>query len=749
MGSVQGNLNNWQQQAEQFLLNESYQDAADLYEQVIEAEPDVRSHYWNLGLMLLLQGQEAEAQTTWLLAMAEGDETQVEQWTQELLQILRTEAERREHNQDDVVSWTIRQHIREIDPTDLSNLLGLIQSSIRLGNYSGDEPETLGLIELLQSKPEQLDTPNPVDTEQLIQTLEQVLDTASLHPQSLQFAQNCVPYVQDAYPFIKITLNTAARSATLLARPDIAAQLAELCLQVDPQNQKAVLDAATYHQNAGNNARGIEFAKRYCALVKDLPDRVYATHSVLRGIMHAGGGYSTESEELLKALEALLFELFQEQPEEMHQDTTMRLFSTPFYFPYVRDEPHKNMYLRREVAQLCESNIARYAQKRVQEIQQQYSRAPKSKTIERPLKIGYLSHCLRTHSVGWLARWLFKYHNQDDFKIHAYLVNAQGRHDPLQDWYVRHIYKCYQFPVGSGEIIDRIYEDDLDILIDLDSVTLDVCCEILSLRYAPIQATWLGWDASGLSAVDYYIADPYVLPDDAQDYYSEKIWRLPTTYLGVDGFEVGVPEIRRDHLDIPSDAVVYLSAQSGYKYNLQTARLQMQIIKEVPNSYFLIKDLVLDKDKVKDCFAQIAAEEGVNPDRLRFMPNAITSEIHRANLQIADILLDTYPYNGATTTMETLWMGIPVVTRVGQQFASRNSYTMLINAGITEGIAWTDEEYIEWGIRLGRDESLRQQINWKLLKSRQTAPLWNGKALAQEMEKAYRQMWQLYIQSSS
>jgi len=107
-------------------------------------------------------------------------------------------------------------------------------------------------------------------------------------------------------------------------------------------------------------------------------------------------------------------------------------------------------------------------------------------------------------------------------------------------------------------------------------------------------------------------------------------------------------------------------------------------------------------------------------------------------------VLDTYPYNGATTTLETLWMGIPLVTRVGEQFAARNSYTMMMNAGITEGIAWTDQEYLEWGIRLGKDPGLRQQIAGKLRQSRQTAPLWNGKQFTREMEKAYEQMWAIY-----
>jgi predicted O-linked N-acetylglucosamine transferase (SPINDLY family) len=99
--------------------------------------------------------------------------------------------------------------------------------------------------------------------------------------------------------------------------------------------------------------------------------------------------------------------------------------------------------------------------------------------------------------------------------------------------------------------------------------------------------------------------------------------------------------------------------------------------------------------------------------------------------------------------METLWMGVPLVTRVGEQFAARNSYTMMINAGISEGIAWTDEEYIEWGIRLGKDAALRQHISWKLRQSRQTAPLWDGKQFTREMEKAYEQMWRNYVEAGN
>ena len=265
------------------------------------------------------------------------------------------------------------------------------------------------------------------------------------------------------------------------------------------------------------------------------------------------------------------------------------------------------------------------------------------------------------------------------------------------------------------------------------------------MKPAPIQVTWLGYDATGFSGVDYFIADHYVLPESAQDYYTEKIWRLPQNYIAIDGFAVGTPTISRISLDIPEDGIIYFSSQTGLKRNPHNISLQMQIIKQVPNSYFLLKSHRSNHQDLQDFITPIAEAVGVDLECLRFLPSADTDMEHRANLAIADIVLDTYPYNGATTTLEKLWMGIPIVTRVGEQFAARNSYTMMMNVGVTEGIAWSDQEYVEWGVKLGKDEKLRQEIVWKLRKSRQTSPLWNGKKFARKMEDAYQQMWEKYV----
>lgn len=163
--------------AYQCLLQGDYYQAATLYEEAITTEPDIKSHYWHLGLALLLQQKETEAQTTWLLGMLEGEPEQVEQWNEELRQVLQTEAERREAQQDDSIAWTIRQHIREICPTDINNLLHLIGLSIKLKTYTGDELTDLGVIEILQSAQQA-----EVDFQLLMSVLQSVLEDAFVIP---------------------------------------------------------------------------------------------------------------------------------------------------------------------------------------------------------------------------------------------------------------------------------------------------------------------------------------------------------------------------------------------------------------------------------------------------------------------------------------------------------------------------------------------------------------------------------------
>ncbi|MDY6902333.1 MAG: O-linked N-acetylglucosamine transferase, SPINDLY family protein [Cyanobacteriota bacterium] len=746
------NIQIFHQEAYQYLIQGEYTKATNLYEQAIAAEPDIKSYYWHLGLLLLLQGQETEAQMTWMLPLTEVEEEEIEFYTNELTQVLQTEAERRETQEEYSISWLIRQHLREVNPDNINNLLKLIQLSIKQESLEDTTLDDWGLIELLKQE-------NNLNLELLKQVLQEFLENVPLHPETLDFVEACLTNFSKPEDCFWIILPAVMKIGHTFKNPEQAAHILELYLHIDTENIEALRHLATFNQNYGNYSEGIEKAKRCYSLSQTISDKIFAIHLVLRGLMTAGG-YWQEVTSTCKELEALLQEFIQSQPLPLDEVRTLYLLTPSFAIPHVKDTPAEFRAIHNRVAKIFQSNIQAAAKehnlKLIEPAQASFaSVAPDFQSKDnnlsqtrinstKPLKIGYLSYALRSHSVGWLARWLFKHHDKEKFEINTYFVNYKLVDDWIQEWYVNQSTHAHKLGMDGLEIAQKINEDEIDILIDLDSITLDISSEVMALKPAPVQATWLGWDASGIPAVDYFIADPYVLPDSAQDYYAEKILKLPQTYIAVDGFEVGTPTLRRDELDIPSDAVIYLSAQRGYKRHPETIRWQMKIIKEVPNSYFLIKGGA-EEESIKRFFNQIAEEEGVDYSRLKFLPQVALETTHRANLAIADVVLDTYPYNGATTTLETLWMCVPLVTRVGQQFAARNSYTMMMNAGITEGISWTDEEYIEWGIRLGKDAKLRQEISWKLRQSRQTAPLWNAKQFTREMEKAYEQMWANYI----
>ncbi|CAD5920619.1 O-linked N-acetylglucosamine transferase family protein [Planktothrix agardhii] len=733
----------WQQQADEAWQKGNYGVVTQLYEQAIEAQPECKAYYWHLGLALLLQSQETEAQTTWLFAMAEGEPEEIEQWTIELIQVLQTEADHQLELKNYTNAWVIRQHIREINPEDINNLLHLIGLSTIIKTYTGEELKEWGVLNSLNSEKD-----IGLDTNLLLEVLKNVLDYDPFSPSTLEFTEACLPYVKDTSPFIATFIEFIYKTAYIFSRHYLAVKYTELCLRLEPQNYELLINLSALYQDIHEFNKGIEIAKVSISIADTLTDKIYANYILMRGLMSAGG-YWDEFTVALNKHFSMLQTLFDQQPRSLDSGTTLRLFASSFFFAYFQDNPHKNLAIRRQLAQIAQLNIESYAHEEVEKFRKWKS--PLIKIEERSnkrLKIGYLSHCLRSHSVGWLARWVFLHHDHDRFEIYGYFMSTAKTDDPLKNWYFNHVNKGHLLGLCGKQAAEKIYEDEIDILVDLDSITLTNTADIMAIKPAPVQVTWLGWDASNIPMIDYYIADPYVLPEDAQAHYTEKIWRLPQTYIAVDGFEVGVPTLRRDELGIPNDSIIYLTAQRAYKCHPDIIRLQLKILRDVPNSYLLVKG-VSDQKSLEKFFFEIAESEGIECERLKFLPLAASEEIHRANLGIADVVLDTYPYNGATTTMETLWMGIPMVTRVGEQFAARNSYTMMINAGITEGIAWTDEEYVEWGIKLGTDENLRQQIAWKLRKNRQTAPLWNGKQFTREMENAYEQMWQKYIEGKN
>lgn len=654
------------------------------YEQNITENPRELSNYWYLGLALLLEGREEEAQITWMTSFIEFGEGESTQWQLQLTEILLNAAQQQEANSNGKVAWVVRQHIKEFIPNNINNLLKIVELNIDLN------------IEDLET-----------NINQLTETISQLTELSVFEEDLL------VKVVEKLVHLDPITHNL------------------DCIRKIIPPLQKLGLDYIK---------ESIDWAEKYLAIGQESIDKIVGNHYLLEALLTSCGSW----EKTVQTYQNYKLFLSNIVSSKTDTESLVQILPMGSYLLYMEDNPSENRLIRNGLATLCKQLIWKGFPEEINIYQQRFQ-SPRPSLTERPLRIGYLSECFRTHSVGFLAWWLLKYHNREEFEIYLYSLK-ENVYDPQQQAYKNEFGDhFYQECLSMVSMADKINQDEIDILVDLDSLTSYGSCAILCFKPAPIQVSWLGYDGTGFPTVDYFIADHYVLPESAQDYYTEKIWRLPQNYIAIDGFAVGTPTISRISLDIPEDGIIYFSSQTGLKRNPHNISLQMQIIKQVPNSYFLLKSHRSNHQDLQDFITPIAEAVGVDLECLRFLPSADTDMEHRANLAIADIVLDTYPYNGATTTLEKLWMGIPIVTRVGEQFAARNSYTMMMNVGVTEGIAWSDQEYVEWGVKLGKDEKLRQEIVWKLRKSRQTSPLWNGKKFARKMEDAYQQMWEKYV----
>jgi predicted O-linked N-acetylglucosamine transferase (SPINDLY family) len=710
----------------------NYEKIEEVLEKQIEQEQNIIIYYWYLGLAYLLQEKETEAHATWLLVMSEGNEEQVEKWQDDLLEILEAEASRQSELENLHVSWLIRGHIREINPLDINNILKLIILEDALKVYDPSHLENWQLVDYLNDK-----LVDPIDEELLFQAIPLILETPVLV--NLDFLYACCPYIKDVKAFAYLLETVSIKFAYELHLPDYAVDLTQVSLSLMPNDLALINELSIFSTLAQNYEVMAKSADQFLAYA-NLPElKAWGCYKQLFCRLNSGNWLDVEliAQNYVSSLQMFI----NSNPNSLEEMNWGGLNVIPSLLLYLRDTPRHTRVIQNKIAQIFQSCL----QNSISWRRDKEKCPPNQSEESKVLRIGYIAHTFKRHSVGWLSRWLLHYHNKTEFHVALYLIGQQ-EDDITIDWFIPKANTVHRCHLIAQDIAIQIEKDGIDILVDLDSFSHGITCQVLGLKPAPIQITWLGFDASGLPAVDYFIADPYVLPNNAQDYYQEKIWRLPTTYLAVDGFEVGVPTLKRENLGIAQDATIYITVQTAEKRHPDTIRLQMQVLQAVPHSYLLIKGRA-DPKRLERLFKTIAEEYGIGADRLRFLEKTPTEEIHRANLSIADVVLDTYPYNGATTTLEALWMGIPIVTKVGQQFAARNSYTFMINAGITEGIANTDQEYLDWAIRLGTDRQLRQQIFCKLYQSRQTAPVWNAKQFTREMENAYHQMWRSYLET--
>lgn len=315
------------------------------------------------------------------------------------------------------------------------------------------------------------------------------------------------------------------------------------------------------------------------------------------------------------------------------------------------------------------------------------------------VKIGYLSGDLHHHAVGLLTVELFELHDRSRFEVFAFDWTPDSATPQRQ-----RIVKAFDHHVRLAGVDDftaakLIAQAGIDVLVDLQGITSGARPAILGWRAAPVQVSYLGLPGtSALPGVDWLIADDFTMPPELEPYCTERPIRLPRCFQVSDRQREIAARPQRSTYGLPDDAFVYCSFNNTFKFTEEVFAAWMRILAQVPGSVLW---LLADNATARQNMEAAARAHGVAPERLVFAPRVPPQE-YLARFQLADLMLDTFPYNAGTTASDALWMGLPIVTRAGRSYISRMAGSLLTAAGLPELITHTLADYERLAVAIGR-----------------------------------------------
>jgi predicted O-linked N-acetylglucosamine transferase (SPINDLY family) len=338
------------------------------------------------------------------------------------------------------------------------------------------------------------------------------------------------------------------------------------------------------------------------------------------------------------------------------------------------------------------------------------------------IRLGFMSSDLRAHPVGYFALPLFEHIDPERFEIFCYSFYQGDHADKMQEFFASKSTAYRWNPdISSRDAAQMIADDQLDILFELGGSTHMNKLDVMAYKPAPRQASWLGYPHSaGLSAIDYLLCDPYNTPP-RRDLLVEEPLMMPKTWIALGRMvfseghviEPGVPEDRRGH-------ITFGTANNPHKYNVESFALWAQVLNAVPGSTFMF---IRPEGGTAAFRANVTAEfgkHGIAPERVEF--STIRGR-HMPFYNQVDITLDPFPLTGGTTTTESLWMGVPVVSLVGEAFYERLSQSILANSGLAELATEDPAEYVRIARDLAADRERRLHLRHNLREQIRSGPL--------------------------
>lgn len=365
--------------------------------------------------------------------------------------------------------------------------------------------------------------------------------------------------------------------------------------------------------------------------------------------------------------------------------------------------------------------------------------APKPDSANPKIRLGYFSPDFKTHPVAFLTAGLLERHDRSRFEVYAFSYSHVPE-DPVQK---RIAAACDQFIDVSKQSTDAtlalVRDLQIDIAIDLTGHTQHARTELFAARLAPIQINYLGFPSTmGASFMDYIIGDTIVIPEDQRTHYSEKVVYLPHTFQANDDQRQIAPATTRAVHGLKDSDFVFCCFNNGYKLNPDFFNTWLNLLKNTENSVLW---LLGEHPQQVENLKRWAAKQQVSPDRLIFAGRLHYPE-HLARYQLADLVLDVQPFNGGTNTSDALWGGAPVLTCLGDTFASRMAASLLHAVGLPELITQSLEDYANMALDLAQHPEKISTLKQKLKQNISTHPLFNTTLFTHHMEDAYQQMMQ-------
>ncbi len=358
------------------------------------------------------------------------------------------------------------------------------------------------------------------------------------------------------------------------------------------------------------------------------------------------------------------------------------------------------------------------------------------------IRIAYLSANFNRHAVANLVAELFELHDRSRFEVIGVSFGADDRSE-IRARIAKAFEQFVDVAGESDEAIARLIRDrEIDIVVDLMGYTQEARPNILALRPAPIQVNYLGYPSTmGAGFVDYILADEVTLPLDQQPFYAERIVHFYDCYQVNDRKRsIASQSQSRAEAKLPAGGFVFCCFNNSYKITPTLFAIWMKLLEAVEGSVLW---LLRDNPWMERNLRIEAQKRGVDPDRLVFADRLPLAE-HLARHRLADLFLDTLPYNAHTTASDALWAGLPVLTCRGETFAGRVAASLLHAAGLPELITETLADYEALALKLARERDRLNELKAKLERGRETCALFDTERLTRHIEKAYRTMWDIH-----